>query len=126
MNIQEFAFIVREALPIKIVLLNNRSLGMIHQFQDQYFAGNHAQTDGAHGYYVPSFIDIARAYGIPSASQKEQKKLKLLLEGDGPALIEISLPESTYAYPKLGMNRPIHEQEPLLPEGLKAEIERIL
>ena len=61
-NIQELQTIKRNNLNIKIVLLNNQSLGMVRQFQELYF-GN--RTEGTlTGYNNPDFMKIADAYGI--------------------------------------------------------------
>lgn len=44
MNIQEFQFLVREQLPVKIIVLNNIALGMIRHFQEMYFGSNYYHT----------------------------------------------------------------------------------
>lgn len=126
MNIQELEFVGRERLPIKIVLFNNHALGMIRHFQDMYFDGNHAQTDSGHGYTVPQFYNIAKAYGIRTIQPGEIGVLSDILEDDQPSFIELTLPETTHVFPKLGLNKPIHEQEPALPEKVVEEIINIL
>lgn len=63
-NIQELQTIVRNNLPIKIVIMNNHSLGMIRQFQDSYFNSCYQST--VWGYNSPDFSKIAEAYGIES------------------------------------------------------------
>ena len=125
MNLQELQFVVRENLPIKIVLLNNRALGMIHHFQEMYFDGNFAQTDGRKGFTVPDFIEIAKAYGIRSYRYSDEMDMVEILSDREPAFIEVTLPESTYVFPKLSVNEPIHMQEPPLDEKLVAEVENI-
>ncbi len=62
-NIQELQTLVHWKLPITIVVLNNRSLGMVRQFQDVYFNGRQAST--VDGYSCPDFVKVAVAYGIP-------------------------------------------------------------
>jgi acetolactate synthase-1/2/3 large subunit len=64
MNIQELQTAVRNQIPLKIVVINNKSLGMIRQFQDSYFDGRYQSTYW--GYSAPDFAAIANAYGIPS------------------------------------------------------------
>ncbi|MEW9923890.1 thiamine pyrophosphate-binding protein [Clostridium butyricum] len=121
MNIQELQFIARERIPIKIVVLNNKSLGMIRHFQEMYFESNFTQTKEHRGYVAPDFKQIANAYGISYSyidSINDILKCKTMLESDNPCFIEIKLCDNTYLYPKLAMGRPIHDQDPLLEREL--------
>eukprot|EP01137_Pigoraptor_chileana_P016057 Opistho-2@72548 len=61
-NIQEMQTIVRNNLPVKIIVLNNKSLGMIRQFQDSYFESRYQSTYW--GYSAPDFEKVSVAYGI--------------------------------------------------------------
>ncbi len=61
-NIQELQTVVRNKLPIKIVILNNRCHGMVRQFQESYFGGRYQST--LWGYDAPDFERIAVGYGI--------------------------------------------------------------
>lgn len=121
MNIQELQFIVRENIPVKVVLLNNSSLGMIRHFQEMYFESNFVQTKSESGYTTPNFGKIANAYGLRYMNIKsigEICKCKDMLIDDKPCFIEISLTDTTYLYPKLAMGRPINDQDPLLDRDL--------
>lgn len=119
MNIQELQFLVRENLPITIVLLNNSSLGMIRHFQEMYFEGNYTQTTEEHGYTTPNFEKIALAYGL------EYKKVILecdiqqgMCKGERPKLIEVVLENHTYIYPKLEYGKPNQDQSPFIDRKL--------
>ncbi len=125
MNIQEMQTVVRERLPIKIILFNNHALGMIHHFQEMYFEGNFAQTQDDTGFTVPDFSAIANAYGIRAAYHPDPKTLRALLGDQEPAFIEMPLPQSTYILPKLGLHKPIHQQEPALPPDIAGRVEEI-
>ncbi|MBV8478541.1 MAG: biosynthetic-type acetolactate synthase large subunit, partial [Acidobacteria bacterium] len=61
MNIQELATIQRLRLPIKIVVIDNKYLGMVRQWQQLFYARNYAETDMSDN---PNFVAIAYAYGI--------------------------------------------------------------
>jgi acetolactate synthase-1/2/3 large subunit len=127
MNIQELEFIVRERLPIKIVLFNNSALGMIHHFQEMYFNSNYVQTDNSKGYTVPDFSKVASAYGLRAVSFEEgEDKIRGILADPYPAFVTVHLPQTTHVFPKLGLNQPIHVQEPPLPETIKNELEQLL
>ena len=60
MNIQELSTCQQENLPIKIILLNNRYLGMVRQWQEFFYEERYAES------YVdalPDFVKLAEAYG---------------------------------------------------------------
>ena len=115
MNIQELQFIIREKIPIKIVVLNNNALGMIRHFQEMYFNGNYVQTVPSGGYTVPDFGAVAGAYKIPYTLITSEEQINDSLFKDGPQFIEIRIDEPTYVFPKLEFGKPNQDQEPLLP-----------
>jgi acetolactate synthase I/II/III large subunit len=61
MNIQELATIHRLGLPIKMVIVDNKYLGMVRQWQQLFYARNYAETDLSDN---PDFVEIAKAYKI--------------------------------------------------------------
>jgi acetolactate synthase-1/2/3 large subunit len=114
-NIQELQTIVRNKLPIKIVILNNHCLGMIRQFQDAYFDSCYQST--VWGYDSPDFVKVANAYGIGAYSIKEsdeiEKGLSLLWENpDLPFLLNVNIDIHTNVYPKMMFGSPITSMEP--------------
>ena len=121
MNIQELQTIARENIPIKIVLLNNSSLGMIRHFQEMYFKSNFFQTQNTGGYTVPDFGKVVQAYGINYTKIEDLdnvSQLKQKLNDNLPRVIEVVLPDNTYVYPKLAMGKPNNDQEPELDRKL--------
>ena len=128
MNIQELQTVIREQLPIKIILFNNQVLGMIHHFQEMYFSSNYVQTEASKGFTVPDFLAVARGYGWRTARLGEtcEEQLKIWMEDEKPLFLEISLPQQTHVFPKLGINKPIHEQEPPVEPEIFRELENRL
>ena len=126
LNIQELQTIVRNKLPIKIIVLNNRSLGMIRQFQDSYFESRYQSTYW--GYDAPNFEKIAQAYNILSKTVEHTSELAnafhWLWEGENaylPMLLQIMIDPNTNAYPKIAFGRPITEMEPMAkPIGMES------
>ena len=60
MNVQELATAVEEQLPVKVLLLDNASLGMVRQQQDLFWGGRRTAVDlGA----IPDWELLARAFG---------------------------------------------------------------
>ena len=121
MNIQELQFVVRENIPLRIIVLNNKSLGMIRHFQEMYFNGTYTMTKNGEGYLSPDFNRIAKAYGIKSAIIKNIDDIHIvydLFSHNSPVLLEILLDDDTYVYPKLAMGKPNQDQEPPISRNL--------
>ena len=68
MNIQELATVHRLGLPIKMVIIDNKYLGMVRQWQQLFYQRNYAETDLSDN---PDFVEIAKAYKIHAFRMKE-------------------------------------------------------
>ncbi|MDR3358110.1 MAG: biosynthetic-type acetolactate synthase large subunit [Desulfovibrio sp.] len=60
MNIQELATAVANRLPVKVIILNNRCLGMVRQWQELFYRNNRFETNME---VQPNFVKLAEAYG---------------------------------------------------------------
>lgn len=96
MNIQELATVYALNLPVKMLILNNQTLGMVSQWEDQFYDGNHADTDMTverAGRPYPNFVQIAKGYMIEGRevwkSDELDDALKAMLESSGPYLLDI-------------------------------------
>lgn len=115
LNIQELQTIAHHKLPIKMVILNNKSLGMVRQFQQSYFSDRYPSTYW--GYSAPDFADVANAYRIESQTVTDYQSLPLALETmwenpQVPFLLQVFIDISTNAYPKIAFGHPMTEMEP--------------
>lgn len=125
MNIQELQYIVREHLPVKIIVINNYALGMIRYFQEQYFNNVYFQTTKTGGWSVPDFVEIAKAYGLEGrviTDINQILELRDKINNDKPILIEIRIDKDTYVLPKLEYGKPNYDQLPLLDRKLLKEL----
>ena len=116
-NIQELQTIVRNNLAVKIIVLNNKTLGMIRQFQDSYFESRYQSTYW--GYSAPDFSKVAMAYGIESKTIQNADEIKNAVEwlwnyenGTKPQLLQVMIDPHTNTYPKIAFGKPITEMEP--------------
>jgi len=116
-NIQELQTIVRNNLPVKIVVLNNRTLGMIRQFQDSYFESRYQSTYW--GYDAPDFAKVAVAYGIDAKTIESSNEIENAVDWfwtkeneKRPQLLQVMIDPHTNTYPKIAFGRPITEMEP--------------
>lgn len=116
LNIQELQTVYHHKLPIKIILLNNHCYGMVRQFQKQYFNCRFQST--VVGYSCPNFQDVVSAYKIPVRKVIHDKEiikaLQKLFSNAQPMFLEVSTNPNFKALPKLSVNRPIEDQDPLL------------
>ncbi|PYV80064.1 MAG: biosynthetic-type acetolactate synthase large subunit [Acidobacteria bacterium] len=69
MNIQELATVRRLNLPIKMVIVDNKYLGMVRQWQQLFYQRNYAETDLSDN---PDFVEIAKAYRINAERLNEE------------------------------------------------------
>jgi len=116
-NIQELQTVFRNGLPLKMVILNNRSHGMVRQFQQSYFDSRFQST--MWGYSAPDFAAVASAYGIPAFSVERpegvERALARLWEDPGaPGLLEVAISPEANVYPKIAFGHPITEMEPFV------------
>ena len=116
LNIQELQTVVRNRLPLKMVVLNNGCHGMVRQFQQSYFHERYASTFW--GYSAPDFAAVAKAYGLESAcvarpAQIEKGLAALWRQPKKPFLLEVLIDRATNVYPKIAFGRPLTEMEPL-------------
>ncbi|MEI7384362.1 acetolactate synthase large subunit [Pectobacterium versatile] len=90
MNIQEMATAAEEGLNVKIVLMNNQSLGLVHQQQDMFFQKRIFAADYR---YSANFLAIAAGFGFATcdlnAAAEPQAALQEMLNQPGPALIHV-------------------------------------
>ena len=93
MNSQELATIAAMDLPITICLLNNRSLGIIRQWQELYYNGSfQVELDN------PDFVKLANAYHIKAMQIDSPGDVLVAVQGavklNKPVLIEIIVDEN--------------------------------
>lgn len=127
MNIQELKMVSEHALPVIIIVFNNKSLGMIKQFQELYFEKRYSATDEKNGYKSCDFAGIALAYGINSITIDEKSNLaqefdQVFNKSELPVLVEVVMDYQTFIYPKLEFNKRIDE---ISPEVTKEEADMI-
>ena len=117
MNIQELETIALHKLPVKMVVLNNHSYGMVRQFQQSYFHERYPST--YQGYSTPDFEKVAQAYGIQAATINDEDSIqhglfKLWEDPRVPFLLQVDIDPMINAYPKLAFGYSITEMEPFV------------
>lgn len=101
MNIQELSTAMQYDIPVKIINLNNRFLGMVKQWQDIIYQGRHSNSYMSS---VPDFAAIAEAYGhvgirIETPDQLESGLKQALEMKDRLVFVDINVDETEHVYP---------------------------
>jgi acetolactate synthase-1/2/3 large subunit len=114
-NIQELQTVVRNQLPLKMVIINNNCHGMVRQFQQSYFEARYQST--LWGYSAPDFGRVAAAYDIAERTVENKddvgEALNWLWRNPAePALLQVMVDTFTNVYPKIAFGHPITEMEP--------------
>ena len=115
MDCAEMATMVKYRLPVLIVIFNNRTLGMLRQWQNFFYKSRYSQTDlDDRG---PDFIRLAAAYDVQgfrvtdeaSFLQALDKGMGLLAFGK-PVLIEAVIDKDERVLPMVPGGKPVDEQ----------------
>ena len=92
MNVQELATAAEEQVNVKIVLMNNRALGLVHQQQGLFYGG---RSIAAKYSASPSFAKLAEAFGVRAVdldvAADPRRALQAALGAPGPCLIHASI-----------------------------------
>ena len=99
MTCQELGTIMQSKVNVKIVILNNRFLGMVRQWQELFQEKRYSFVDIA----SPDYVKLADAYNIPAQSVSDRSDLglalKTMLETDGAYLLEILVGKENNVFP---------------------------
>lgn len=110
MTANELAIAQRLGLELTVFVLNNRSLGMVRQWQDLFHEGRRAAVDLDH---VPSPAALAQAYGARGMVIDGQEELEEVVEAalepaGGPTVVDVRIPARDDVYPMVPPGEPNH------------------
>ncbi|MDR3713256.1 MAG: biosynthetic-type acetolactate synthase large subunit [Puia sp.] len=99
MTLQELGTIMQAEVNVKIIILNNRFLGMVRQWQQLFHDKRYSFVDIA----SPDFVMLAKSYGIAGSSIEDRKDLKStlkkMLEHNGSYLLEVIVGKENNVFP---------------------------
>lgn len=110
MNMQELILLKQWKLPIKIIILNNAALGMVRQWQEDFYDERYSESllD-----MNPDFIKLAESYGVKGMKVKSEADvedaLKEMFAYDGPVLADFRILRSEKVYPMIAPGKGLHE-----------------
>ena len=102
MNLQEFATCMQYNLPVKIICLNNQSLGMVRQWQDMQYGGRYSHSTYAES--LPDFVKLAEAYGhvgirIENLGELDAKLEEAFALKDRLVFVDVMVDPEEHVYP---------------------------
>lgn len=102
MNMQELATIKQYNLPVKIIILNNRYMGMVRQWQELIYQKRESQS---YMESLPDFIKLAEAFGIKGMECSDPKELDEkfmeMINHRGPVLFNCLIEKSENVFPMI-------------------------
>ncbi len=109
MTIQEFGTIMQTEAAVKVVLLNNKFLGMVRQWQELFFDKRYSQTHMVN----PDFIKVAEGFGIKGQKVLHRPQLedaiKEMLAHDGAYLLDVSIEKEDNVFPMVPTGASVSE-----------------
>lgn len=109
MNIQEFATIKHNNLPIKVFIFNNNGYLLIRHTQKNFMENRLFGEGPETGVWCPDSLKIADAYGIKGiridSVADMDEKIKEVLDYDGPVICDIMTPEWQLIIPRISSDK---------------------
>lgn len=101
MNIQELSTCLQYKLPIKIISLNNRALGMVRQWQDMNYKSRYSSS---YMDSMPDFVKLAEAYGhigirVDHPDDLEEAMARCFAEKERLVFMDILIDQNEHVYP---------------------------
>lgn len=99
MTLQELGTIMQSGVDVKIIILNNRFLGMVRQWQELFNERRYSFVD----IQSPDFVQVAKGYGIAGQCIKEREELQPalqeMLNHKGSYLLEVFVTKENNVFP---------------------------
>ncbi len=109
MNIQEFATIKHNNLPIKVFIFNNNGYLLIRQTQHNYMNDRLYGESPSSGVWCPDSLKIAKAYGIfgvrIDTKDNIDEKIKEVLDYKGPVICDVKMPDWQLIIPRVSSEK---------------------
>jgi acetolactate synthase-1/2/3 large subunit len=100
MNVQELTTLAETNVNVKVVVMDNRALGLVRQQQTLFYEGRIFESRFKR---VPDFVSVAKAFGVPAIDLDScvdpLQALRHALQEPGPCLIHASIDENENVFP---------------------------
>ena len=110
MNCQEMATAAVNGAPVKVVIMDNRALGMVRQWQKLFYHQRYSSTELED---TPDFVKLAEAFGWKATRVINPSDVELAFEEmlayDGPFLLDLRIPRDQSVFPMVAPGRALTE-----------------
>ncbi|KHF40983.1 acetolactate synthase large subunit [Halalkalibacter okhensis] len=117
MTAQEMSILQELNMPVKIVIVNNASLGMVRQWQQLFHGERYSNSLFP---IQPNFVKLAEAYDIKGMRVDHLSDLKGALEEmmahPGPVLVDVRVAKEENVYPMIAPGKGQHQMEGVKPQ----------
>jgi acetolactate synthase-1/2/3 large subunit len=100
MNLNETATAVKFGLPIAVFVMNNKTLGMVRQWQTLFYGGRHSSTTLD---LATDYVKLAEAFGAKGMVLEDDKDIeaviKAVLKEKGPVIVECRINTDEFVLP---------------------------
>jgi acetolactate synthase-1/2/3 large subunit len=115
MNIQELATAHVEKIAAKAIILNNQHLGMVVQWEDNFYAGNRGHTylgdPKVRADIYPDYVRVCNSFGVKCERVMFKKDLRpaiqRMLDAKEPYVLDVITPYSTHVIPFIPANKTV-------------------
>ncbi|AQQ54940.1 acetolactate synthase, large subunit, biosynthetic type [Planococcus lenghuensis] len=110
MTLQELSLLQELRLPVKVVIMNNQSLGMVRQWQETFYEERYSQSLL---HVQPDFVKLAQAYEIDAYKvetlEDAEEVFRKAFESNEPALIDCRVLQLENVYPMVAPGKGLSE-----------------
>ncbi|MCL5102945.1 MAG: biosynthetic-type acetolactate synthase large subunit [Armatimonadetes bacterium] len=111
MTLQELAPAMEHKLPVKIMILNNRYLGMVRQWQELFWNHRYSGVDIS---FQPDFVKLAEAYGCVGIRVEKMSEVDGAIEkameiNDRPVILDFRVNREENVFPMIPAGQSIEE-----------------
>ncbi|MCW5558141.1 MAG: biosynthetic-type acetolactate synthase large subunit [Verrucomicrobiae bacterium] len=119
MNIQELATAHVEKIAAKAIILNNQHLGMVVQWEDNFYAGNRGHTylgnPENRAQVYPDYVRVCNSFNVPAEQVMYRRDLKAalqrMLDAKTPYVLNIMTPYSEHVLPFIPAGRTVADMK---------------
>ena len=102
MNLTELATVATYNIPVKMFIMNNSVLGMVHQWQEFFYSGRFSSTEPGR---KTDFVKVAEAFGVKAlrinTNAEIEKTVREAISFDGPVLVDCRISPESNVYPMI-------------------------
>nr|WP_148362849.1 acetolactate synthase large subunit [Bacillus sp. B-jedd] len=110
MTLQELGVLQEKNLPVKVIIVNNGALGMVRQWQEEFYDERYSESLLP---VQPDFVKLADSYSIRGVKiQTKEELMRILPEAlayEGPVVIDCRVVLTENVYPMIAPGKGLHE-----------------